>query len=198
MPSKPHSQSAVTDTCDGALWNTPHRKQANEKALPVSNAIGIRNLSQEASRVLRTMPINAATTFTVRVLMCEAVNKSNANYRGNVNRRNVRCDSEEALPHLTRKCPVAAEYMVPISVMLADHLYAAVVSVTETEAFARLVSQYATMELIIKDEDASLRKHRLQCKMPTNWGGVDIFARYRAVGIEVMPVEALETGKLPA
>jgi hypothetical protein len=162
-----------------------------KKATRVSNETGIRNLCEVASHVLRIMPVNAATTFTVRTLMREAVNKSNPNYRGNDNKKNVRYVSSAAVPHLGQKGPVVAEHLIPISVMLNTRLYAAVDPVTETDALVRLAKQYANMALISEEEDALLRKHKLQSNMPANWDGADLFARYRAVGIKVFPLEEI-------
>ena len=88
--------------------------------------------------------------------------------------------------------------MVPISLMLDDHLYAVRDLVTETEALVRLANQYDTLALISKHEDALLYKHKLQSKVPADRDSVDCFARYRAVGIEVVPFEALEARKLVA
>ena len=74
-----------------------------KKATRLSNETGVRNLCEVASHVLRIMPVNAATTFTVRTLMREAVNKSNPSYRGNDNKKNVRYISSAAVPHLGQK-----------------------------------------------------------------------------------------------
>jgi len=167
-----------------------------KKATRVSNAVGIRNLCEVASLVLRTMPVNAATTFTVRTLMREAVNKSNSSYRGNDNKKNVRYVSAAAVPHLAQKGPVVAEHLIPISVLLNSRLYAAVDPVVETDALVHLAKQYANMALISVEEDALLRKHKLQSTMPANWDGADLFARYRAVGIEVFPIEEIGNKEL--
>jgi len=162
-----------------------------KKATRVSNEVGIRNLCEVASVIQRTMPVNAATTFTIRTLMREAVNKSNPSYRGNDNKKNVRYVSSAAVPHLAQKGAVVAEHLIPISVLLNSRLYAAVDPIVETDALVRLAKQYANMALISVDEDALLRKHKLQSKMPANWDGADLFARYRAVGIEVFPIEEI-------
>ena len=167
-----------------------------KKTTRVSNQIGIRNLCEVASLVLRTMPVNAATTFTVRTLMREAVNKSNPSYRGNDNKKNVRFVSAAAVPHLGQKGPVVAEHLIPISVLLNSRLYVAMDPVVETDDLVRLVKQYTNMALISVEEDALLRKHRLQSKMPANWDGADLFARYRAVGIKVFPIEEIDGKKL--
>lgn len=167
-----------------------------KKATRVSNEAGIRNLCEVVSQVLRSMPVNAATTFTVRTLMREAVNKSNPSYRGNDNKKNVRYVSTAAVPYLDQKGPVVAEHLIPISVMLDFRLYVAVDPVTETDALVHLAKQYANMALISAEEDALLRKHKLQSKMPANWDGVDLFARYRAVGIEVFPIKERGVGNL--
>ena len=40
---------------------------------------------------------------------------------------------------------------------------------------------------ITQDEDARLKRAGLVKTMPANWDGHDIYARYRAVGIEIEP-----------
>ena len=130
-------------------------------------------------------------TFTVRTLMREAVNKSNPSYRGNANKKNVRYVSSAAVPHLAQKGPVVAEHLIPISVLLNSRLYVSMDPVVGTDDLVRLVKQYANMALISVEEDALLRKYKLQSKMPANWDGADLFARYRAVGIEVFPIEEI-------
>jgi len=39
------------------------------------------------------------------------------------------------------------------------------------------------------DEPALLNKFGLRSTMPRDWDGKDVFARYAAIGIEVVPIE---------
>ena len=161
-----------------------------KKAIPVSTEQGIRNLCDVATHILRTMPINAATTYAVRTVIREAVNKSNANYRGNVNNRNVRYASAAARPYLHSKGPTISEHVIPISVLLNNRVYTVCNPVRDTDGLMQILSQYAEMALITTQEDALLRQASLHNKMPDNWDGNDSFARYKAVGIEVSTVPA--------
>lgn len=159
-----------------------------KKAAPVNNEQGIKNLCEVASMILKQMPVNAATTFAVRTVIREAANKSNTNYKGNNNKRNVRFVSDAASPFLTSQGPTISEHIIPISVLLNSRIYAASNPITDTAALIQLVSQYSNMALITDEEDALLRQAKLQSKMPDDWDGVDIFARYKAVGIVVRPI----------
>lgn len=160
-----------------------------KKAAPVSNEQGVQNLCEVASMILKNMPVNAATTFAVRTVIREAVNKSNPDYKGNNNKRNVRFVSDAARPFLTIQGPTVSEHIIPISVLLNSKIYAASNPITETVALIGLVRQYSNMALITHEEDARLRQAKLQSKMPDDWDGVDVFARYKAVGIVVTPLD---------
>lgn len=165
-----------------------YREYTMKKATRVNNEQGIRNLCEVASVLLTSMPVTAATTFAVRTVLREAVNKSNANYRGNNNRLNVRYVSAGARALQNPQGSTVAEHMLPISVLLNTHVYADVNPAHDTDALVRLVGQFSTMALITHEEDARLRAAKLQSSMPQDWNGADLFARYTAVGIEVMPV----------
>ncbi|SEK16238.1 hypothetical protein SAMN05444746_12422 [Variovorax sp. OK212] len=44
------------------------------------------------------------------------------------------------------------------------------------------------MALVTKDEDQKLTEFRLRKSMPSDWDGKDPLARYKAIGIDVLPV----------
>ena len=49
------------------------------------------------------------------------------------------------------------------------------------------LNRYGVIVLITKDEDRRVSKAGYNSRMPQGWDGVDPFARYKAVGIEVLP-----------
>ncbi len=161
-----------------------------KKSTPVNNSQGIRNLCEVASVILKSMPVNAATTFAVRTVIREAVNKSSPSYKGNNNKRNVQFVSDAARPFLTSQGPTVSEHIIPISVLLNSKIYARAEPTIDTEGLIQLVAQYSTMALITNEEDARLRQAKLQSSMPEDWDGVDMFARYKAIGIVVSPIVA--------
>ena len=67
-------------------------------------------------------------------------------------------------------------------------IYATDNPVRDIDGLVRLVAQFSVMALITKVEDERLRATKLQSKMPLDWDGKDMFARYKAVGIVVEPV----------
>ena len=77
------------------------------------------------------------------------------------------------------------EHAVPIKVLLE------LLCQCKTRSKQRkLLDRYAIACLVTKDEDKKLRQRRLRSRMPEGWTcGDDVFARYNAVGIEVVERE---------
>lgn len=152
----------------------------------VDNLTGIRNLCAVAVHLQQTMPVNAATKFAIRTVLREAINKSNVNYKGNVNRKNCRYLSVAAEQCLVGdpKTPLIADHAVPVSVSLRGFEDLREVSL---DSVVSLVAKFAVMVLITPEEDKSLCAASLVKCMPQNWDGQDIFARYKCVGIKVKP-----------
>lgn len=143
----------------------------------VDNATGIRNLCEVAQHLLRNMPVNAATKFAVRTVLREAVNKSNPEYKGNSNRKNCRHVSAAAEPLVNNTdADLVADHAVPISLLLKE-VYAQE-SLT-LDALVNLVGKYSIMVLITDAEDDRLAARGLVNKMPGDWDGQDILARYK-------------------
>ena len=154
--------------------------------MSVDNTTGIRNLCAVAAHLRATMPTNAATKFAIREVIREAINKSCPDYKGNMNRRNVRYMSVRAQEALAAgEAGLVADHAVPVSVALSEvNGHQQGHSVDELVA---LVARYSTMVLITQDEDEQLRKAGLVKSMPENWDGKDMFARYKQVGIQLTP-----------
>lgn len=151
----------------------------------VDNLSGIRNLCDVAIHLISNMPVNAATKFAVRTVLREAVNKSNHEYKGNNNRRNCRYISVSAAP--LRNDPnseLVADHAIPISLLLKE-VYAQ--PKITLDNLIELVGKYAVMVLITDTEDDALASAGLVKKMPIDWDGKDLLARYKSVGIAVNP-----------
>lgn len=59
--------------------------------------------------------------------------------------------------------------------------------VIDKKSVQSALERYGLACLITKEEDAKISKFGLQRTMPNGWDGSDLLARYRAVGIEVVP-----------
>jgi len=129
------------------------------------------------------MPVNPATKFAIRCALREAVNKSTPEYKGNNNRKNCRYVSSAALALMNDAgADLVADHAIPIS-LLQDRIN----KTTTREELVALVQEYCVMALITKAEDALLRAAGLVKKMPPGCDTKDPTARYRHVGIEVIP-----------
>ena len=150
----------------------------------VDNATGVRNLCEVAVHLQQTMPESPSTKFAIRTVLREAINKSNAKYKGNDNRKNCRYISTAAERQLSTD---------PAARLVADHAVPVALSLREFEGLethsidivVALVAKYTIMVLITPEEDKQLRQAGLVKSMPADWNGEELLARYRAVGIEV-------------
>lgn len=78
-----------------------------------------------------------------------------------------------------------AEHAVPISLFshnVRDNLHN-----MDPEDLLEVAKGHIAVVNITQDEDARLKRAGLVKTMPANWDGHDIYARYRAVGIEIEP-----------
>lgn len=152
----------------------------------VDNTTGIRNLCDVAVQLRQTMPINAATKFAIRTVLREAINKSNAEYKGNVNRRNCRYISLAAEQKLALEpnAPMVADHAIPVSVSLRE--FDGLERLC-TDTVVSLVAKYAVMVLITREEDGCLRRAGLVKSMPPDWDGDELLARYRHIGVATKP-----------
>ena len=87
--------------------------------------------------------------------------------------------SKEAVGRDLRECNV--EHVVPQ--MLIVNWLMDMPPLTKDKVGA-LLKKYFRVLLITKDEHARLNASGLRSKMPENWDEEDVWARYRAVGIE--------------
>lgn len=151
----------------------------------VDNKTGIQNLCEVARSLLDTMPNNAATKFAVRTVLREAVNKSNPEYKGNNNRKNCRHVSVFAEPLVTdADADLVADHAIPISLLLKEVYGRPGITLDQ---LVSLVGKYSMMVLITDTEDDKLAAAGLYKKMPNDWDGEDVLARYKHVGIELRP-----------
>lgn len=152
----------------------------------VDNEQGIVNLCCVAVHLKETMPVNAATKFAIRTVLREAINKSKKNYKGNVNRLNCSFISPAAKHELSEnpKAKLIAEHILPVSLALREFESLEPLTV---DAVVEMVANYSLTALITHEEDQKLREAQLVKSMPENWDGKNIFARYQATGIDLLP-----------
>lgn len=149
----------------------------------VDNLTGIRNLCEVALHLLCNMPVNAATKFAVRTVLREAVNKSNPEYKGNNNRKNCRYVSVSAASLINDpNSDLVADHAIPISLLLKEVYEHPGLTLDNLVA---LVGKYAVMVLITDAEDDRLASAGLVKKMPSDWDGQELLARYRSAEIVV-------------
>ena len=154
----------------------------------VDNNTGIRNLCEVALHLLHNMPVNASTKFAVRTVLREAVNKSNPEYEGDNNRKNCHFISVSAAQLINDpNADLVADHAIPISLLLKEVYEHPGLTL---DCLVTLVGKYAVMVLITDAEDDQLAAAGLVKKMPSDWDGQELLARYRSAGIVVHPNNA--------
>lgn len=87
------------------------------------------------------------------------------------------------------------EHAVPL--MTIVNLLMKLAPLTE-EAVTDLLTSYYLVRLVTKAEHAKLNASGLCSTMPKDWDGIDVFARYAAVGIQLCPEPSGATSSLVA
>jgi len=67
-----------------------------------------------------------------------------------------------------------------------------------TNKIAEVLNRFETTVLITKDEDNQLNAAGFNRKMPPDWNGEDPLARYKAVGIEIVPNDLKQLSRFGA
>ena len=88
--------------------------------------------------------------------------------------------SKAALKKPLRECRV--EHAVPFTVIVNRLMD---MKPLTTRAATNVLKKWYSVMLVTQEEDLRLLKGGLRFKMPDNWDGKDVFARYAAVGIKV-------------
>lgn len=88
--------------------------------------------------------------------------------------------SQAALRLPLNKCRV--EHAVPFTVII-DRLMK--MKPLTANGVTKLLKKWYVIRLVTQAEDVRLRESGLRFKMPDNWNGKDVFARYKAVGIKM-------------
>ena len=78
------------------------------------------------------------------------------------------------------KKEVNLEHAIPMKVLIEMLLKTENLTAEKVD---KILNQFCVVMIITKDED-SLLNAKYRSSMPSNWNGVDIYARYTAVGIE--------------
>ncbi len=84
---------------------------------------------------------------------------------------------------------------VPLSECVVEHVIPKMAIVNRlmdmkpltTRAISKLLTSQFTIMLVTRDEHTRLNASGLRSQMPHEWDGLDIFARYTAVGIDPTP-----------
>lgn len=72
------------------------------------------------------------------------------------------------------------EHPVPVS-----ELNKRLAKIDTAEEMMALLPLYSNIVIVTEEEDRRLREAKLTSCMPKDWDGIDIFARYKVVGIEI-------------
>ena len=108
--------------------------------------------------------------------------------RGGTNRLKAKWMSAEARVQMESgdASRLVAEHTVPVSVIL-DRVMKGWQADPTVDFIERLVRRYSMQAVITQREDALLKEKNLLLRMPADWDGADLHARYRLVGIELEP-----------
>jgi hypothetical protein len=79
------------------------------------------------------------------------------------------------------KHQIIAEHPVPMKVIIQDMIENA----NSAEDCLRILKHWSRITIVTREEDALLNA-QYQTKMPEDWDGKDVWARYRKVGIKVL------------
>jgi hypothetical protein len=145
----------------------------------VPNAVHVRNLCEVASLILQKMETNAATKSVVRDVLRAAADAVN---RDRSKKRLISENAGAARANGLHKGQ-PKDHAVPLAVMLEE---IEIKGVKDVDGLIDVVTRFAVVVEISKDEDKRLREAGLKDQMPRDWKeGGDLFARYRHVGIKI-------------
>jgi len=82
------------------------------------------------------------------------------------------------------KREIVYDHAIPFRYIEAELLGLAEVT---PQAVADVLEKKCVVALITTEEDRNLNAAGLSSKMPENWDGLDPLARYKAVGIDLVP-----------
>ncbi|WP_143072614.1 MULTISPECIES: hypothetical protein [unclassified Variovorax] len=124
-------------------------------------------------------------THVVREMLRAAAHKT-INIEGiRGNAFHVSYASVQARPFLQVGGPVIADHCIPLSLLVQRVLRE---RIADVDVLVKLAYEHSAMALVTKDEDQKLTEFRLRKSMPSDWDGKDPLARYKAIGIDVLPV----------
>jgi len=145
---------------------------------------GARDRCAIVAAMVKDFPHNSAVTHVVREMLRAAAHKT-INIEGIRNRFHVSYASEAAKPFLHIGGAVISDHCVPLSLLVQRVLRE---RIADVDLLVNLAAQYSAMALITVEEDNRLSSFKLRKSMPPDWDGQDKLARYKAIGINMVPV----------
>lgn len=138
-----------------------------------------------AALIIGCLPINPHTKHHIRGAIREASLKVTKNKGTGIKRAShVSILAQEKLETMASR-GLILEHAIPIS-LINDKILA--ISKPTKFDIAEIVYEWTILAVITKKEHEMLRINGFNDKMPTNWDGVDKFARYEACKIQVTPI----------
>ena len=77
------------------------------------------------------------------------------------------------------KLKLRHEHLIPLKYLIRNKLF----KLTTDHSLVEVMNQintFSVVAIITKEEDAILNKSKIKSKMPQDWDGIDIFARYKS------------------
>ena len=155
---------------------------------------GVRGHCEVISTLIGQLGINPHTKHHIRAAVREVSNKITPR-RGKSLKERAHYMSIEAYERMKKGSfsDLIADHMVPISVVNEKILNLDSYSI---ETIKGIIHQYAGICVITKEENKTLgNKYKLNQRMPEDWDGINISARYKTAGIEYVENQLKELSK---
>ena len=157
----------------------------NESEEPIIYQQNLKEHCEVAALILRTLPSTSNTRHHVKAAIRQASHQVSSVRGGNNHVKAAHMSTAAyAQMQLGQFDQLIAEHMVPVKVVVDKVLTLPIDRITWAE-IRDMVVKFSRMALITEKEDDSLTMAGLAACMPANWDGMDLYARYNIVGIEL-------------
>ena len=149
----------------------------------VIDPIGLREHCKVASLILEKMDLNPHTKHHIRSAIREATLKVTTNKGSSKDKATMMSISALEQMKSGDKSKLILEHVVPVS-----EINKRVLSLGSPNAnkIQEIVVEWSILCVITEDEDELLKNEKITKSMPNDWDGIDKYARYKKVGIELV------------
>lgn len=155
----------------------------NSKLNIIQDEEGVKGHCEVIFTLISQLGINPHTKHHIRAAVREASNKITPR-KGQSLKERAHYMSTEAYEKMKNRLfsNLIADHMVPISVVNEKILKLDSYSI---ESIKEIIQRYAGICVITKEENKTLGdKYKLNQRMPKDWDGINISARYKIAGIK--------------